>query len=36
VQLSNLQKGRSVEGTAFFINYGRSEDKAMEKQIRAQ
>ncbi len=36
VQLSNLQKGRAVDGTAFFINYGRSEDKAMEKQIRAQ
>jgi outer membrane lipoprotein-sorting protein len=36
VQLSNLQKGRSVDGTAFFINYGRTEDKAMEKQIRAQ
>jgi outer membrane lipoprotein-sorting protein len=36
VQLSNLQKGRSVDGTAFFINYGRTEDRAMEKQIRAQ
>lgn len=36
VQLLNLQKGRAVDGTAFFINYGRTEDKAMEKQIRAQ
>ena len=36
VQLSNLQKGRSVEGNAFFINYGRAEDKAAERQIRAQ
>lgn len=36
VQLSNLQKGRAVEGAAFFINYGRSEDKAAERQIRAQ
>lgn len=36
VQLSNLQKGKAVDGSMFFINYGRSEDKAMEKQIRAQ
>ena len=36
VQLSNLQKGRAVEGGAFFINYGRAEDKAAERQIRAQ
>jgi outer membrane lipoprotein-sorting protein len=36
VQLSNLQKGRAVEGGAFFINYGRAEDRAAERQIRAQ
>ena len=36
VQLSNLQKGKAVDGSQFFINYGRSEDKAMEKQIKAQ
>ncbi|NEU12499.1 outer membrane lipoprotein carrier protein LolA [Methylobacterium sp. BTF04] len=36
VQLSNLQKGKAVDVSAFFINYGRSEDKALEKQIRAQ
>ncbi|KQP41417.1 hypothetical protein ASF49_16685 [Methylobacterium sp. Leaf104] len=36
VQLANLQKGRPVEGNLFFINYGRSEDKAAERQIRAQ
>lgn len=36
VQLSNLQKGRAVDGTAFFINYGRAEDRATERQIRAQ
>lgn len=36
VQLANLQKGRPVEGSLFFINYGRSEDKAAERQIRAQ
>ncbi|KQP88626.1 hypothetical protein ASF60_20750 [Methylobacterium sp. Leaf113] len=36
VQLSNLQKGRAVEGNLFFINYGRAEDKAAERQIRAQ
>ena len=34
VQLSNLQKGKSVDGTLFFINYGRSEDKAMQQQIQ--
>lgn len=34
VQLSNLQKGRSVDGTLFFINYGRAEDKAMQQQIQ--
>ncbi|MCJ2033349.1 LolA family protein [Methylobacterium sp. J-068] len=36
VQLSNLQKGRAVDGAAFFINYGRAEDRAAERQIRAQ
>ncbi|KQP52129.1 LolA family protein [Methylobacterium sp. Leaf106] len=36
VQLSNLQKGKAIDGSQFFINYGRSEDKAMEKQIKAQ
>lgn len=34
VQLSNLQKGRSVDGALFFINYGRAEDKAMQQQIQ--
>jgi outer membrane lipoprotein-sorting protein len=33
VQLSNLQKGKAVDGSLFFINYGRSEDKAMQQQI---
>ena len=32
--LSNLQKGKSVDGSLFFINYGRSEDKAMQQQIQ--
>lgn len=36
VQLSNLQKGKAVDGTLFFINYGRSEDKAMQRQIEGQ
>ncbi|KQP51300.1 outer-membrane lipoprotein carrier protein LolA [Methylobacterium sp. Leaf108] len=34
VQLSNLQKGRTVEASQFFINYGRAEDKAMQKQLQ--
>lgn len=34
VTLSNLQKGKSVDGSLFFINYGRSEDKAMHQQIQ--
>ena len=34
VQLSNLQRGRSVDGSVFFINYGRAEDKAMQQQIQ--
>ncbi|WP_375465876.1 outer membrane lipoprotein carrier protein LolA [uncultured Methylobacterium sp.] len=34
VQLSNLQKGKAVDGSLFFINYGRPEDKAMQERIR--
>ena len=34
VMLSNLQKGKSVDGSLFFINYGRAEDKAMQQQIQ--
>lgn len=34
VQLSNLQKGKAVDGNLFFINYGRPEDKAMQERIR--
>ncbi|MDP4005509.1 outer-membrane lipoprotein carrier protein LolA [Methylobacterium sp. NEAU K] len=34
VQLSNLQKGKSVDSSLFFINYGRTEDKAMQQQIQ--
>ena len=34
VQLSNLQKGKPVDGTLFFINYGRAEDKAMAERIK--
>jgi outer membrane lipoprotein-sorting protein len=34
VQLSNLQKGKGVDGSLFFINYGRAEDKAMQQQIQ--
>ncbi|MGH1570052.1 LolA family protein [Methylobacterium sp. P31] len=34
VTLSNLQKGKSVDGSLFFINYGRTEDKAMQQQIQ--
>ena len=36
VQLSNLQKGKAVDGSLFFINYGRAEDKAMQRQIESQ
>lgn len=36
VTLSNLQKGKSVDGSLFFINYGRAEDKAMQQQIQQQ
>lgn len=34
VQLSNLQKGKPVDSTLFFINYGRPEDKAMAERIK--
>ncbi|MCJ2069832.1 outer membrane lipoprotein carrier protein LolA [Methylobacterium sp. J-030] len=34
VTLANLQKGKSVDGSLFFINYGRAEDKAMQQQIQ--
>lgn len=34
VTLSNLQKGKSVDGNLFFINYGRAEDKAVQQQIQ--
>ncbi|MCJ2086825.1 outer-membrane lipoprotein carrier protein LolA [Methylobacterium sp. E-005] len=34
VTLSNLQRGKSVDGSLFFINYGRAEDKAMQQQIQ--
>ena len=33
VQLSNLQRGRTVEAGQFFINYGRAEDKAMQQEL---
>ncbi|MEH3120300.1 MAG: outer-membrane lipoprotein carrier protein LolA [Methylorubrum populi] len=36
VQLSNLQKDKAVDGSLFFINYGRAEDKAMQRQIESQ
>lgn len=36
VQLSNLQRGRTVEAGQFFINYGRAEDKAMQQQMQRQ
>ncbi|WP_267358305.1 MULTISPECIES: outer-membrane lipoprotein carrier protein LolA [unclassified Methylobacterium] len=34
VTLSNLQRGKNVDGSLFFINYGRAEDKAMQQQIQ--
>lgn len=34
VVLSNLQRGRSVDGSLFFINYGRAEDKAAQQAIQ--
>ncbi|WP_232631402.1 LolA family protein [Methylobacterium sp. Leaf118] len=36
VQLSNLQKGKSVDPAQFFINYGRAEDKAIQRQLQSQ
>ncbi|MCJ2012856.1 outer-membrane lipoprotein carrier protein LolA [Methylobacterium sp. J-076] len=34
VQLSNLQKGKAVDSSLFFINYGRAEDKAAQQAIQ--
>jgi outer membrane lipoprotein-sorting protein len=34
VTLSNLQKGKGVDGSLFFINYGRAEDKTIQQQIQ--
>ncbi|MDP4025335.1 outer-membrane lipoprotein carrier protein LolA [Methylobacterium sp. NEAU 140] len=34
VQLSNLQKGKSLDGGLFFINYGRAEDKAAQQALQ--
>ncbi|UMY19979.1 outer-membrane lipoprotein carrier protein LolA [Methylobacterium organophilum] len=34
VQLSNLQKGKAVDMSLFFINYGRAEDKAIQQQLQ--
>ncbi len=36
VQLTNLQKGKAVDGSQFFINYGRAEDKAIQRQLQSQ
>lgn len=36
VQLTNLQKGKAVDGAQFFINYGRAEDKAIQRQLQGQ
>ncbi|MER2267034.1 outer-membrane lipoprotein carrier protein LolA [Methylobacterium oxalidis] len=36
VQLANLQRGKTVDAAMFFINYGRSEDRAMQQQIQQQ
>ena len=35
VQLSNLQKGKPVDASLFFINYGRAEDKAAQQAIQS-
>jgi outer membrane lipoprotein-sorting protein len=35
VQLANLQKGKAVDGSLFFINYGRAEDKAAQQAIQS-
>jgi outer membrane lipoprotein-sorting protein len=34
VQLSNLQKGRTVDASQFFINYGRAEDQKAQQAIQ--
>ena len=34
VQLANLQKGKPVDATLFFIDYGRPEDKAFREQMK--
>lgn len=34
VQLSNLQKGKAVDGMLFFIDYGRAEDKALKEKMQ--
>jgi outer membrane lipoprotein-sorting protein len=34
VQLSNLQKGKTVDAGLFFINYGRAEDKAAQQLLQ--
>lgn len=36
VQLTNLQKGKAVDPSLFFINYGRAEDKAIQRQLQGQ
>ncbi|WP_342150544.1 LolA family protein [Methylorubrum sp. SB2] len=36
VQLTNLQKGKAVDQSMFFINYGRAEDKAIQRQLQGQ
>ncbi|WP_298959904.1 outer-membrane lipoprotein carrier protein LolA [uncultured Methylobacterium sp.] len=34
VVLSNLQRGRAVDGMLFVINYGRAEDKELERRMQ--
>ncbi|WP_410824793.1 outer-membrane lipoprotein carrier protein LolA, partial [Methylobacterium oryzisoli] len=36
VVLSNLQRGRPIDGMMFVINYGRAEDKELEQRMRQQ
>ncbi|MGY2051333.1 outer-membrane lipoprotein carrier protein LolA [Methylobacterium sp. JK268] len=36
VLLSNLQRGRPIDGMMFVINYGRPEDKELEQRMRQQ
>ncbi|MFE1600020.1 outer-membrane lipoprotein carrier protein LolA [Methylobacterium sp. ID0610] len=36
VLLSNLQRGRPIDGMMFVINYGRAEDKELEQRMRQQ